>query len=196
MYRPVKPLGFDIDNPEHALVDAMTEEMHELESAEIIYWKLKKFSEVQDELNATPSGGEYLDELDKTYGEKSSGDATLRYEEPQKVSGKMEKNPIIHELSRMGLLTIEEIDFYVNIAHIHSKLETAPGDGDVFRVTFMIKDANGDLKDRYVYYKVSNITPVDLFMYQYVNYQIRGEQTNMVDVPSEILNHYIDNEYK
>ena len=98
MYRPIKPLGFDIDNPEHALIDAMTEEMHELESAEIIYWKLKKFSEVQDELNNT-SGGEYLDDLDKTYMEKSSGDGILKYEEPIKVSGKIEKNPIIHALS-------------------------------------------------------------------------------------------------
>lgn len=194
MYRPIKPLGFDKTNPEHALVDLLVEELHTLEGGEIIYWCLKNVKLLDAEKianNETP----YVDELDDVYMEKSSDDGKYLYFEPERLAGKLEINPIIHELGRLGLATIEDADLYVNIAHFHSKMNQAPEGGDIFRITNLIKDENGELKDDYVYYKVSNATPVDLHNYQYINYQIHSEQTNMNDIPAEILNYFVDDEY-
>jgi len=93
------------------------------------------------------------------------------------------------------LIKTEQLDLYVNIAHAHEKLERPPSGGDVFRITFLIRDVDGELKEKLVYYKVSNSHPIDLYNYQYVNYQINGEQTNMMDVPDEIKNYFTDNEF-
>jgi hypothetical protein len=105
MYRPYKPLGFDKTNPEHALVDLLVEELHTLEGGEIIYWCLKDPKVLNEEAlinNETP----YTDELDDIYMEKSSGDGKYLFYEPELLPGKLEINPIINELGRLGLATI------------------------------------------------------------------------------------------
>ena len=193
MYRPMKPKMHDPTNPEHSLVDAMTVEIHSLESPEIVYWSMKTAEEI-DEENAilNPDADPYLDELDEVYGEKSSDDGKLMFHEPVvDFYAKVDINPIIQELTRLGLAQIEEIDVYVNIAHAQEKLYGPPKGGDVLRITFMIRDYNGELKEHLVYFKVSSVDPVDLYNFQYINYQINCEQTNMMDVPDEIKNYYI-----
>jgi len=195
MYRPIKPLGFDRTNPEHALVDLLVEELHTLEGDEIVYWCLRNVKIVNED-NIANNETPYLDELDDVYMEKSSGDGKYLFYNPVYVAGKLEKNPIIQELGRMGLATIEDADLYVNIAHFHAKIGQAPKGGDIFRITNFVKDENGELKDKFTYYKVSHPTPVDLHNYQYVNYQIYAEQTNMNDIPAEVLTYFVDDEYK
>lgn len=201
MYRPMSPNMWEPNNPEHSLVDAMTEEVHMLESPEIIYWRLKKEEEIDAENEYTNEGSEYeydgyLDELDKEYGEKSSGEGKLLYHKPIVVYGKIDIEPILNELSRMGLTTINQIDFYMNIAHCHERLERPPIGGDVFRVTYFIRDNKGDLKNKYIYYEVSNVNEVDLYNYQYINYQIWAEQTNMMNVEDSVKQFHINNEFK
>ena len=187
---------FEPTNPEHSLVDALTEEIHKFEGPELVYWVHKTPQEIDAATeDATPGGDSYLDDLDEVYGEKSSGDAKLEFFEPIMVYGKVDVEPIIQELMRLGLIETEQLDLYVNIAHAHEKLERPPNGGDVFRITFLIRDVDGELKEKLVYYKVSNCHPVDLYNYQYVNYQINGEQTNMMDVPDEIKNYFTDNEF-
>lgn len=191
MYRPHKPLGFEPANPEHSLVDAFTYEIHSLEGPEIVYWKVKTHTEVDTaRQEADPNASSYLDDLDQTYGEKSSDIGKLEFYDPVKISGKLDSSPILHELLRLGLITKHEIDLYINIAHATDTLDGPPRMGDVFRITYMIRDKNGDLQEYLVYYKVSTINPVDLYNYQYINYQINAEQTDMADVPASILEYY------
>lgn len=196
MFRPTSPTMFCPSNSEHSLVDALTEEIHMLESPEIIYWRLKKPEEIDAEPENIISGESYLDDLDKVYGEKSSKEGKLLYKDPVRVYGKIDIQPIINELQRLGLITTKQIDLYLNIAHAHEKLGEVPKGGDVFRVTYLIRDINGELKEKYVYYHLSNVTEVDLYNFQYVNYQLFAEQTNMMDVPDEIKQYFIDNEFK
>jgi hypothetical protein len=195
MFRSIAPRMFDPLNSEHSLVDALTEEMHMSESPEIIYWRLKKPEEI-DALPENINSESYLDDLDKVYGEKSSKEGKLLYKDPVRIYGKIDIQPIINELQRMGLTTIKQIDLYINIAHAHERLEEVPKGGDVFRVTYLIRDTDGELKDKYVYYHIANVTEVDLYNYQYINYQLFAEQTNMMDVADEIKQYFIDNEFK
>lgn len=183
------------ENSEHSLVDAMTEEVHMLESPEIIYWKLKKPEDLEENFEYT-GGSNYLDELDKVYGEKSSGTGKLIHHDPVRIYGKIDIEPIVNELARLGLITKKEIDLYINIAHAHEKLGEPPKGGDIFRITYMIRDNKGDLKYKFVYYHISNVNEVDVYNYQYINYQIWGEQTNMMDVADIIKQYNIQNEFK
>lgn len=195
MYRPLTPNMFEPNNPEHSLVDAMTEEVHMLESPEIFYWKIKKEEEIEAEPEYNNVDDPYLDDLDTVYGEKSSGDGKYLFHDPVRVYGKIDIEPILNELSRLGLTTINQIDFYLNIAHCHDRLGRPPAGGDTFRVTYLIRDNNGDLKNKYIYYVVSNTNEVDLYNYQYINYQIWAEQTNMMNVPDEVKQYFINNEF-
>lgn len=193
MFRPMTPRMFEPDNPEHTLVDLLTTEMHQLESPEIVYWKVKMPDVVDAETHRVdPTATNYLDDLDKVYGEKSSGDGLTKYYQPEQIFGKLDSQPIIQELLKMGLITKTEIDLYVNIAHIQDVLGRPPMGGDLFRITYLIRNPDGELKGYYVYYEVSTVWPVDLYNYQYINYQINAEQTNMSNVPDEIKNFDIE----
>lgn len=194
MYRPQAPTMFEPNNPEHSLVDMLTEEIHMLESPEIIYWKLKKPEDLEENFEYI-GGDNYLDELDKEYGEKSSGTGKLLHYDPVRVYGKIDIEPIVNELIRLGLVTKRDIAFYVNIAHIHEKLGCPPKAGDIFRVTYMIRDNNGDIKYKFVYYHVANVNEVDIYNYQYINYQIWAEPTNMMDVQEIIKQYKIENQF-
>lgn len=193
MFRPFKPLGFEPLNPELSLIDQFTTEMHKLESAEVIYWSRKPTDVVDAERTiADPDADSYLDDLDEVYGEKSSDTGKHEFYDPVQVYGKLDINPIIQELTRMGLSQIEEIDFYMNIAHAQDVLDGPPKMGDVFRITFLIRDKDGENQEHLVYYTVGTINPVDLYNYHYVNYQINAEQTSLQNCPTEIQNYYVD----
>jgi len=165
---------FDSQNPEYSLIDSMTSEIFENYSTEIAYWL---FGRAETEAN--------LDELDEVYGESSKNKRI--YSGPFDVKGTLTINPIIQELTRLGLEQIEEIDFYCNIAAMDEYLEGEPPKaGDIFRVTWIEKENTR----RYVFYSVANVTPTDIYNSRYINYLISAEQTTLHNFPAEIKNYY------
>lgn len=175
MFRPKKNQVFEPLNPEYSLIDAMTEEVFVNYSPELAYWSLNE-----------PTTEASRDELDKLYGEKSSDTGKITYDGPFQVYGTLQINPIIQELTKVGLQQIEEIDFYVNIAAMAEYIEGRyPKYGDVLRVTYIETDNSR----RYVFYNIANVTPVDLYNFRHINYLLNGEQTMMADVPEEIRNY-------
>jgi hypothetical protein len=189
--RPIQPLIYDPNNPEHDLIDVITEEIHQLESPEVYYWSvIKQETAISEEI---PGAGGYLDELDKVYGEKSSGDGVLMFREGKRMYGKLETNPIIQELARMGLSQIEQIDFYVNIALSKEILGEAPKPGDIFSKTALIRNEAGELKKERTFYEVGAVNPVDIYNYQFINYQIEAEQTSLDQIPDSIKKFFDNN---
>jgi len=179
MYRPIAAKIYEPDNTEHELVDAMTSELFEKFSHEIKWWNI----------NRTASQAN-LDNLDQLYGEE--GDDKLIFTGPYNVYGRIEVNPILKELSRLGHLEIREIDFYVNIAAMYNYLEEyTPHEGDIFRITYLGLDPQIDRK--FFFYVVSNIIEVDMYNTRYVNYQIAAEQTILNNVP-DIIKNYSESE--
>ena len=175
MYRPIAAKIYEPNNPEYSLVDAMTSELFELFSPEIKWWNLN--------ITTTQSN---LDSLDQLYGEE--GDNKLAFNGPFNVYGRVETNPILKELSRLGHLEIREIDFYVNIAAMNNYLENSiPREGDIFRLTYLGNDPKIDRK--FFFYVVNNIIEVDLYNCRYINYQIAAEQTTLNNVPDIIKNY-------
>jgi len=186
MFRPTEAKMFEALNPEHSLVDAMTQEIHILESPELYYWSVIKPEKATAE--NLPGSGDYLDELDQTYGEKSSGDGKLMFRDPVRMYGKLETNPIIAELTKMGLAQIEQVELYINIALAHELLNESPKGGDFFGRANLIRGMDGTLKKTYTFYEVGVVNPVDLYCYQYINYQLEAEQTSMDNIPDSVRN--------
>ena len=98
MYRPQKVKTYDPTNPEYGLVDMMVSEAFEAVSPEIYYWSL-------DTVTTKTS----MDALDKVYGEKSST-SKITYKEPKLVHARIDFNPILKELSKLGTVTKEEVE--------------------------------------------------------------------------------------
>ena len=171
MFRPKKIKVFDSQNPEYALVDAINSEIFENYSPEISYWS---FNAAATEVN--------MDELDAIYGEVSRQNVK-QYFGPYDPKGTLEINPIIQELTRLGLQQIEEVDLYCNIAAMHDYLDGKdPIAGDIFRITWL----ETDIERRYIFYSVANVTPVDIYNFRYTNWLINAEQTPLHNVPDEI----------
>jgi hypothetical protein len=59
-----------------------------------------------------------------------------------------------------------------------------PKAGDVIRVSWIKTDSTR----RFVFYGISNVTPVDPYNARYTNWLIHCEQTNMNEIPNEIKN--------
>jgi len=176
IFRPKNLKVFEPDNPEYTLIDHMTEEVFENYSTEIAYWVL----------NVTETDSD-RDELDEVYGEGGGADQLRAYYGPYEVFGTLTINPIIQELTRLGLEQIEEIDFYCNIAAMENYLEGyIPKAGDIFRTTWI--QTNNER--RYIFYNIANVTPVDLYNFRYINYLINAEQTSLHEVPESIKNYY------
>lgn len=170
--RTTKPKIYDARNPEYSLVDFMVSEQFSLHSPEIKYWSFLR----DDETNSTPR-----DELDKIYGELSSGKES--YLGPYDVEGVLEINPIVKEFTRLGLQQIEEIEFIANIAAMDTHLNgRPPKPGDVFRITWIVTETDR----RFVFYKVANVKPIDPYNFKYVNWMLHCEQTTLHEVSDEI----------
>lgn len=197
MYKPTKAKIFDPGNADLALADAICAEIHGLESPETYWWKLD--SEVLEEDKEILTDADdrnddqasYLDDLDEVYKEKSSKDGNKPYVDytPIQVYGKLDTQPIIQEISRLGIVDKTEIDFYMNIADCTERLGRPPTPGDIFRITYLINDQSSPTMGfyaKFVFYTVATVQTVDLFNFQYMNYQVLAEQQNLSDVPDEI----------
>lgn len=175
MYRPQKVKTYDPTNPEYGLVDMMVSEAFEAVSPEIYYWSL-------DTVTTKTS----MDALDKVYGEKSST-SKITYKEPKLVHARIDFNPILKELSKLGTTTKEEVEIFVNIASVMEELDNnAPKSGDILRVSYINHDPYSADNKSVTFYTVSQVTPVDLYNNRYTNLQISAEQTTMNEVPDKI----------
>ena len=176
MFRPQKVKTFDPLSPEYALVDSLTSEMIDAITPYVLWWSLLRNDTQQKR-----------DELDTIYGEASSKDGKHVFvTTPTKVSLRLEINPVIKELTRLGIEQIHAIDIYCNIADFLNKNNIPPQPGDVFRISY-INEQGQDIF-RNIFYTASVIVPVDLFNLRYINWQIYAEQTPMDVVPDYIKN--------
>ncbi len=173
-FRPTKITMFEPSNPEYSLVDTMMAEKITAYSPEVYWW-----SQIRDD----ETGAATRDELDKVYGEKSSGDGYINYIGPKEVKSILELNPIVAEFTRLGLQQIEEVEIYVNIAAMDYYLDgRPPKSGDILRVSWIVTET----QRRFVFYKVSNVTPVDPYNFRYINWHIHAEQEMLHDAPDSI----------
>ena len=180
MFRTTENKMFDSRSPEYALVDSMAQEKFTNYSPEVYWWSF-----IRDKEPNAP----YRDELDQIYGEKSST-GSERYLGPYEVKLVVELNPILAELTRLGLQQIEEIEIYCNIAAMSQYLKgLVPKAGDILRVSYIVTE----FERRFVFYKVSNITPVDPFNYKFINWHISAEQTTLHEAPESIKDFAISN---
>lgn len=175
MYRPQKVKTYDPTNPEYGLIDMMTSEAFEAVSPEIYYW-------VMDTETTKAS----MDALDKVYGEKSST-TKITYKEPRLIHARIDFNPILKELSKLGTTTKEEVEIFVNIATVLEQLnDNTPKSGDILRVSYIGSNPYSADNKSVTFYTVSQVTPVDLYNNRYTNLQISAEQTTMNEVPDKI----------
>jgi len=174
--RSTKLQMWDPKSPEYALLDSMVSEKFTAHSPEIKWWSFLQDNE---------TGAAVRDELDKVYGEKSSGgkDAKRGYLGPFDVKAIMEINPIVKEFTRLGLQQIEEVETFANIAAMEHYLEgRLPKPGDIFRVSWIVTET----ERRYVFYKVANATPCDPYNFRYINWHISAQQTNLFEAPDTV----------
>lgn len=171
MFRPTGAKTFEPKNPEYALASSIDGDLIEAISPLIVYWSFDR--------DAT---GASRDELDQVYGEKSSGDALHYFKDPNRVYMFVEINPIIIELTRLGIEQIEEITAVVNVDNFIKHNNIAPRPGDVFRVSYVVDAQNY----RNVFYTVSSVVPFDVFNMKYLNWHLYAEQTPMQEVDQKI----------
>lgn len=169
--RPDELKLFDSTNPEYELANSFVDESNEIVSPLILFFCA--------DITATKSE---MDNVDITYGETKQ---KIKYLPPKKILGNVEINPIIQELTSLGLAQIEALNLIVGIPNILSTLGQEPKEGDIFRISYV--EQGKPLRD--VFYTVSNVIPVNLFNFQYLNYIINGQQTRMTDVPTEVKNY-------
>ena len=78
---------------------------------------------------------------------------------------------------------IEEVELYFGIAAMDLYLKgKKPQSGDVLRISYIINET----ERKYTFYDVSNITPVDIFNFHYLNWHVHAQQTQMHDIPDVI----------
>lgn len=176
MYRPTKVKTYDPSNPEYSLIDLMVSESFESVSPEIFMWSLNTTATTQK-----------MDPLGKLYGETASSSKAV-YTGPFQIYAKVDFNPIIKEITRLGTETKEEIEIFSNIASIMQQSKVLPKSGDILRVSYILNPMQTDSK-RVTFYSISNVVPADLYNNKYVNLQISAEQTNLSDIPNEIKNY-------
>lgn len=175
MFRPQNVKTFEPKNPEYLLADSLTAEMIEATSPYVLWWS---FGRIETEAKQ--------DEMDHIYGEASSQDGKFVYSaKPNKVHLRTEMNPILKELTRLGVEQIESITIYCNIAQFIYENNSNPKSGDVFRISYI----ESEQKFRNMYYTVSVVVPVDLFDFKYLNWQLYCEQQPMDQIPDYIKNY-------
>lgn len=170
MFRPSTNKIYDPENPEYELASMYAQEAFNTVSPKILYWKLNK--QLTDQSR---------DDVDELYGESSQKAA---YNKPIQVFGHIEINPIIQELNRLGLEQKDEVIFLANIIDIHSRLESIPKEGDIFRVSYIIPNS----PDMNKFYVINRVIPDTATMYNFafINYLIYGENTALENVPEEV----------
>lgn len=176
MFRPNSPRVFEPRSPEYALASSIDSDFINAASPHITYWSMDRA--------ATQAS---RDELDGIYGEKSSGDLKHTFLAPNRVYMYLELNPILIELTRLGIEQIEEITCVANVDDFLNKNHVDPRPGDIFRVSYVITDQ----QYRNVFYTVSSVVPFDMFNMKYINWHIYSEQTPMAEVP-QVIKNYID----
>lgn len=169
---------FEPANPEYVLADTMESEIFEIVSPNLLWWS---FQDAATEVNR--------DELDTVYGENVSAGANVYTTEPIRVYGYFEINPILQEITRMGIEQIEEINIFTNINDFFDKTGVEPRSGDVFRMDFIDKNNENALKRNF--YTVGSVTPTDLYHFKYLTWQVYAEMTNLTFVP-DIIKDYTD----
>lgn len=169
--RPSELKLFDSMSPEYELANSFVQESIEIVSPPILYF-----------CTNLPATKETLDNVDIVYGETKN---KITFLPPKKIVANPQLNPILEELTSLGLAQLEELNLVVSIPYIIQALGQEPKGGDVFRISYM---ENGR-PFRDVFYMVNNAIPVNLFNFQYLNYTINAQQTQMTDVPSTVKNY-------
>lgn len=173
MFRPTAYKLYDEESPDYGLAQSMMEEAMQFVSPKILWWR---YDHITSESKASA--------MDKLYGENSKGDKFLN---PIEVFGWVENNPILQELTRLGLEENEEINLFCDTTDLTSRLGREPQSGDILRISY-IKHGQ---PDRHVFYKVANNpNPRHLFDFRYMNYQINAEKTDMGNVPALVKNYF------
>lgn len=170
--RPSSLSTYDPLAPEHMVMGSINEEWINVNSPDILYFK---YNEEQTDIDT--------DELGELYGD--TPDKRAYYVEAINIKGIVERSPIIEELARAGLTTIQEINFMVDIESFLAAVGRRPQGGDVFRVSSL----NLEGPDKHIFYEVASAVEVDMNLNRYVNYMINAEQTALEKVPDEIKNY-------
>lgn len=162
---------FQPQNPEYELVNIVTNEAFRIVSPHIIYYPYDSVTTERDQ-----------DDYDDIMGEAEENYAFFK---PVQIYAYVETNPIIDELTRLGLEQIEEINVYANIDEVTQRLSgRAPRAGDFLRISYIERQK----ADRVVFYKVATIQPVDMYHWRHVNYSINCEQTDLSMLPEDLRN--------
>jgi len=186
-YNPVSNVKiFEPKNPELSTVASMTAELFEYVSPKLLIWIFDK--EYNDK---------NVDEIDKLYGEKSSintqnGLTKAKFDGPFEFFARFEANEIIALLTRGTDEQKEDIELFVNILDFTERLHgLVPDSGDIIRLTYIdvLNKDTGQREFRHVFYEISEVLPIDLYNYHYVNFHIHCSQTNMNNVPDSIKNY-------
>lgn len=170
MYRPTTAKIYEPQNPEYELASSYSEELFNIVSPNIVYWKLNK--------NLTE---QTRDEVDKLYGENSQKAA---FDNPVKIYAHVEMSPIINELARLGLESKDEIILLANIIDTNSRLSDIPKQGDILRINYITPGS----PDYHKFYVVNRVMPDTNTMYNFsfINYLIYAENTALSDTPEEV----------
>jgi hypothetical protein len=171
MYRPNSAKVFEPRNPEYALASSIDGDFINASSPLVWWWSVDRTATVASQ-----------DELDHIYGEKSSGTALHTFKDPNRVYLFLEINPILIELTRLGIEQIEEVTTIANVDDFLNRNHASPVSGDIFRVSYVVTDQ----EYRNVFYTVSSVVPFDIFNMKYLNWHIYAEQTPMAEVPQSI----------
>jgi hypothetical protein len=166
--RPSNKNLYEPKNPEYELANSFINELHEIVTPNILYF-------ATDMAATMPT----MDNVDLVYGETKQ---KIKFFPPKKIDAFVEANPILEELTQMGLAQIEELNVIVSIDNFLTNIAQEPKGGDVFKISHMEQGK----PQRDVWYTVTNALPINLFNWQYLNYIIHSQQTRMADVPADV----------
>ena len=168
---------YDPQNYEHAIADQTSFDHIKIMSPFILYWSIdqKNTKNLNDDISNLYQESDLLQFLKK---------------EPTRVYMYTEHSPVISELNRLGLATMRETNFISNKSDMHMRLGRAPVSGDLFRVSYF----NTEGKSTPQFYTVVSTSEADLHLYRYLHYIINSEQTNMFNIPKEILEYRLKEE--
>jgi len=166
--RPTSRNIYDPLNPEYELANSFINEVNQIASPNILYWATNMETTMPT-----------LDNADLAYGETKQ---KIKFFPPKKIKAFVETNPILEELTQMGLAQIEELNVVVGIDDFLVQIHQPPKAGDVFKISHLEQGK----PPRELWYTVTNALPINLFNWQYLNYIIHSQQTRMTDVPTEV----------
>jgi hypothetical protein len=78
---------------------------------------------------------------------------------------------------------MREMNFLTNKTDFHMRIGRPPYGGDLFRVSY----SNTEGKMTQQFYTVVSANESDLHLYRYLHYVVNSEQTNLSNIPKEIL---------